>query len=130
MRPIIAKMLEKDLGWDYFSQTLTQEYEELYGDESQAYRDPRGTFYHPHSRDSFPLGTLQVEKYRRPEWRFNKVLFIEKEGFFEALKADGWPERHDCALMTSKGQPSAPREIDRHDRRDWRTGRGFLSARL
>jgi hypothetical protein len=33
-------------------------------------------------------------------------LFIEKEGFFEALKEDAWPERHDCALVTSKGQPT------------------------
>jgi DNA topoisomerase VI subunit A len=31
------------------------------------------------------------------------VTYIEKEGFSEALKAAGWPERHDCALMSSKG---------------------------
>ena len=31
------------------------------------------------------------------------MLYIEKEGFFEALKAAKWPERHDCALLTSKG---------------------------
>jgi hypothetical protein len=31
------------------------------------------------------------------------VLYIEKEGFFEALKASRWPERYDCALLTSKG---------------------------
>jgi hypothetical protein len=70
------------------------------------YRDPRGTLYHPHLKDSIPLGTLQVERYRRPEWTFNKILFIEKEGFFEALKEAAWPERHDCALLTSKGQPT------------------------
>jgi hypothetical protein len=70
------------------------------------YRDARGTLYHPHRRDSIPLGTLQVERYRRPEWTFNKILFIEKEGFFEALKEAAWPERHDCALLTSKGQPT------------------------
>jgi hypothetical protein len=70
------------------------------------YRDPRGTLYHPHLQASIPLGTLQVERYRRPEWIFNKILFIEKEGFFEALKEAAWPERHDCALVTSKGQPT------------------------
>ena len=106
LRPIIMKRLGENLDWGYFSQTLVPEYESHHGEEPNAYRDPRGTFYHPHTGDSFPLGTLQVEEYRRPEWRFNKVVFIEKEGFFEALKADGWPERHDCALMTSKGQPS------------------------
>jgi hypothetical protein len=70
------------------------------------YRDPRGTLYIPHEKISIPLGTLQVEQFRRPAWKFNKVLYLEKEGFFEALKAEGWPERHDCALMTSKGQPT------------------------
>jgi hypothetical protein len=39
----------------------------------------------------------------RPIWTFNKVIYIEKEGFSEALKDSGWPERHDCALMSSKG---------------------------
>src|SRR5262249_19625864 len=44
-----------------------------------------------------------VESYRRHPWKYKIVMFIEKEGFFEALIADGFPERHDCALLTSKG---------------------------
>jgi hypothetical protein len=31
---------------------------------------------------------------------------VEFTGFFEALKEAAWPERHDCALLTSKGQPT------------------------
>jgi hypothetical protein len=112
LRPIVEKAIGERLNWDYFSQTLVTAYEEQHGEERNAYRDPRGTFYSPHGGESFPLGTLQVEQFRRPAWRLNKVLFLEKEGFFEALKADGWPERHDCALMTSKGQPTrAARDI-------------------
>jgi hypothetical protein len=106
LRPIVRDEVDKNLDWQYFSQTLVTEYEEINGEESKAYRDPRGTFYDPHSGECFPLGTLQVEKYRRSKWTFNKVLFIEKEGFNEALKADGFPQRHDCTLITSKGQPS------------------------
>jgi hypothetical protein len=106
LRPIIKDALGAALEWGYFSQDLVSAYEQEHGEERLAYRDPRGTFYIPHRGESFPLGTLQVEEFRRPAWQFNKVLFIEKEGFFEALKADGWPERHDCALMTSKGQPT------------------------
>jgi hypothetical protein len=106
IRPIVKNTLGEDLLWGYFSQTLVTDYEKEHGEERTAYRDPRGTFYAPHGGESFPLGTLQVEQFRRPAWQFNKVLYLEKEGFFEALKADGWPERHDCALMTSKGQPS------------------------
>ena len=44
-----------------------------------------------------------VEEYERPVWTFNKFVYIEKEGANEALKAAGWPERHDCMLMSSKG---------------------------
>src|SRR5512144_24409 len=76
------------------------------------YRDPRGTLYHPHTEEEIPLGTLNVEGYRRPEWTFNKILYCEKEGFFPILRAARWPERHDCALMTSKGFASrAARDV-------------------
>jgi len=44
-----------------------------------------------------------VEDYERPLWTFNKLVYIEKEGFSEALKAERWAERHDCALLSSKG---------------------------
>jgi len=67
-------------------------------------RDPRGLVYHPHTHEAIALGTLAVEAYRRPEWLFSNVIYIEKEGFFNLLQDDGWPERYDCALMTTKGQ--------------------------
>jgi hypothetical protein len=41
-------------------------------------------------------------------WNFNKLCYIEKEGANEALKAAGWLERHDCAVMSSKGFLVAP----------------------
>jgi DNA topoisomerase VI subunit A len=44
-----------------------------------------------------------VEDYERPEWNFNKLVYIEKEGANEALKEAGWLERHACAVMSSKG---------------------------
>jgi hypothetical protein len=44
-----------------------------------------------------------VEGYERPEWTFNKLLYIEKEGFSEMLKDERWGEKHDCAIMSSKG---------------------------
>ena len=57
----------------------------------------------PHSGETITLGTLMVENYERPVWSFNKLLYIEKEGAQEALRQDGWLERHDCAVMSSKG---------------------------
>ena len=67
------------------------------------YREPRGSIYHPHRGETITLGTLMVEDYERPAWTFNKLVYIEKEGFSEALKDARWAERHDCMLMSSKG---------------------------
>jgi hypothetical protein len=106
MRPIVMDQAGEILRWNNFSQKLVRRYLKEHGDEPMAYRDSRGTFYMPHTGESFPLGTLEVERFVRPRYSFNKILVVEKEGFFEALKADRWPERHDCALLTSKGQPT------------------------
>jgi hypothetical protein len=67
------------------------------------YREPRGSIYHPHTGETITLGTLMVEDYERPSWLYNKIVYIEKEGFAEALKETRWPERHDCMPMSSKG---------------------------
>ena len=67
------------------------------------YRDPRGSLVHPHRDEVISLGTLMVEKYDRPAWLFNKLLYIEKEGAHDSLKQDGWLEKHDCAVMSTKG---------------------------
>jgi hypothetical protein len=105
IRPLVREAVGAELQWGNF-ETIIGDHELEQGEVAGMYRDPRGTLYHPHRRDSIPLGTLQVERYQRPESTFNKILFIEKEGFFEALKEAEWPERHDCALVTSKGQPT------------------------
>jgi hypothetical protein len=34
-----------------------------------------------------------VEEYVRPEWIFNKLVYIEKKGANEALKAVSWSRR-------------------------------------
>ena len=53
-----------------------------------------------------------MEKYRRPGWTFNKIVYCEKEGFFPILIDARWPERHDFALLTSKGFASrAARDV-------------------
>ena len=49
------------------------------------------------------FGTSYSACSRRPVWTFNKLTYIEKEGANEALKAAGWLERHDTAVMSSKG---------------------------
>jgi Topoisomerase 6 subunit A/Spo11, Toprim domain len=102
LRPIVKEETGRDLKEGNFNDIIT-DFEAEHGEIPLMYREPRGSVYHPHTREDFPLGTLTVESYERPVWTFNRLLYIEKEGFSEALKADGWPERHDCALISSKG---------------------------
>lgn len=102
LRPIVISEAGKEPSWENFCKIIT-DYEAEVGDIPGMYRDPRGTLYHPHVGQDISLGTLAVEKYERPAWTFGQILYLEKEGFFEALKAARWPERHDCALVTSKG---------------------------
>ncbi len=104
VRPLLVEHCGSEPDYGYFSQVV-QDRENVDGQPLPGiFRDPRGTLYIPHTGEEIPLGTLAVEGYRHRHWTFNKVLYIEKEGFFPLLKDARWPERHDCALLTSKGQ--------------------------
>jgi hypothetical protein len=102
LRPVVRDELGEELTTKNFAAIIT-DYEAEHGEIPGMYREPRGTIYHPHREETFTLGTLMVEHYKRPLWTFNKLVYIEKEGFSEALKAERWAERHDCALLSSKG---------------------------
>ena len=102
LRPIVRDELTQELKLSNFTKIIT-EYETYNGEIEGMYREPRGSIYHPHRGETITLGTLMVEEYERPIWTFNKLVYIEKEGFGEALKEVRWGERHDCALLSSKG---------------------------
>ena len=86
LRPIVMQEFDKELMISNFTKIIT-EYEEDYGEIEGMYREPRGSITHPHRDETITLGTLMVEEYERPEWTFNKLVYIEKEGANEALKA-------------------------------------------
>jgi hypothetical protein len=102
LRKIVRDALGTELKIGNFKAIIT-DYEAEHGEIERMYREPRGSIYHPHRGETITLGTLMVEDYERPEWTFNKVIYVEKEGFSEALKDARWAERHDCMLMSSKG---------------------------
>ena len=102
LRPIVMEETGKELKIANFTSIIT-DYENENGEIPLMYREPRGSITHPHRDETITLGTLMVEEYERPAWTFNKLLYIEKEGAQEALKQDRWLERHDCAVMSSKG---------------------------
>lgn len=112
LRPALLEQFGEEPKYGTFADIITK-YENAQGkDLPGIYRDARGTLYHPHTGEQILLGTRQVEKYQRPAWTFNKILYCEKEGFFPILLANRWPERHDCALLTSKGFASrAARDV-------------------
>jgi hypothetical protein len=102
LRPIVMEETDQELKIGNFTGILT-DYEAANGEIPLMYREPRGSITHPHRDETITLGTLMVEQYERPEWTFSKLLYIEKEGALEALKQNRWAERHDCAVMSSKG---------------------------
>ena len=102
LRDIVMKELGKELKEGNFNGIIT-DYEAEHGEIRLMYREPRGSIYHPHTGQTLVLGTLSVERYQRPAWLFNKLVYIEKEGWLETLKAIQWPERHDCAVASTKG---------------------------
>ena len=103
LREVVQQETGRELKEGTFQGIIT-DYENENGEIRGMYREPRGSLLHPHSAECFmPLGTLSVRDYERPAWTFSSILYVEKEGFSQALQAARWPERHDCALMSSKG---------------------------
>ena len=104
MRPIVKKETGEAMNYDPFAQKITTIENEQGHDLRMMYRDDRGVIYHPHTHETIPLGTRMVEKYAPPDWTYNKLLYIEKQGLFQALIDEEWPDKHDCSLVTAKGQ--------------------------
>ena len=102
LRPIVRDETGKELTTQNFNAIIT-DYENEHGEIPLMYREPRGSICHPHSGEVIMLGTRTVENYERPPWLYNKIIYIEKEGWLGALKAKRWPERYDCTLISSKG---------------------------
>lgn len=125
-RPFIQERTDQKLNADYFTQTLLPDYIEAHGKSWDVVFDARGHFNEPHTKTEVALGTLAVRRYLAvrdrhkvddppleairagfptvgPANRFGAVLFIEKEGFDEILKAAQIAERYDIAVMSTKG---------------------------
>lgn len=103
IRPAVLDELAKNLDYNYFCQVITDIEGERGEDLPNMLRDDRGIFLHPHDGQETPLGTAAIEKYSRPEYQFNKVLYIEKRGLFQILKEQQIPQRYDLALMSAAG---------------------------
>jgi GNAT superfamily N-acetyltransferase len=96
----------KELNYGYFSQMLLTEYQEQNGPIEGLWRDPRGNLHEPHTGKLVALGTREVAAYAFPDYVFDKILYVEKEGELSKLKAARLAERYDMAICSGKGQPT------------------------
>jgi hypothetical protein len=97
---------DKTLGYNYFSQTLLTEYQEDHRRIPGLWRDSRGNLREPHTGKQVALGTREIAAYEFPEYTFDKILYVEKEGELPKLQAAKLGERYDMAICSGKGQPT------------------------
>jgi hypothetical protein len=103
VRPLVQRYTKKDLDYNYFSQQLLVEYQQVRGPIERLYYDPRGYLYEPHSGRALALGTREVEAYDFPRWTFDKILYVEKKGLWPVLAAARLAERYDMAVIVAEG---------------------------
>jgi len=96
----------KTLEYSYFSQGLLTEYQEEHGVIAGMWTDPRGRLHEPHTGNSVALGTREIAAYQFPEYTFDKILYVEKEGELPKFQAAKLGERYDMAICSGKGQPT------------------------
>lgn len=105
VRPLAQDYTNRKLEYDYFSQNLLVAYQEDYGPLAGLVREARGNLHEPHTGKTVPLGTLEVAGYDLPEYVFNKILYVEKEGLDPIWQTARLAERYDLAIASGKGQP-------------------------
>jgi len=122
---VMAQTDNKELQYDYFSQTLLPDYIEEYGCHGwNVVYDARGHFEEPHTNRRIDCGTLEVRNYldalkdpsiAPPEFAdagvdiigpaggFSAVMYCEKEGFDPLFKAVDLINRYDLLIISNKG---------------------------
>jgi hypothetical protein len=124
-RPKIMALTEnKELSYNYFSQTLLPDYVDEHGVDWDVVYDARGHFEEPHTNRRIGCGTIEVSNYLQsmkkptiipgdiydanvnvigPVGAFNAILYIEKQGFGPLFHAVNLANRHDLMIISNKG---------------------------
>lgn len=118
VRPLAQQYTSKELTYSYFTPPLLTEYEDIFGSLKGLVYEPRGHFTEPHKEVikcpkckaivmeadvNVPLGTLNVEEYKIPEYEYDKILYVEKQGFRQIFDAVKLGQRYDMAIMATQG---------------------------
>jgi hypothetical protein len=124
-RPKIMAMTDdKELAYNYFSQTLLPDYIEEHDVHWNVGYDARGHFEEPHTHRRIGCATGEVDNYLRaieepdivaadlagahvdvigPEGNISSILFCEKEGFNPLFRAVKLANRYDLMIISTKG---------------------------
>jgi hypothetical protein len=86
MRRMLQQHTDQELDSGYFSYSLVPEYQRTVKPLPLIYYDPRGELHEPHTGETIPLGTRKVEGYTLPKNLYNKMLYIEKKGFWPPIE--------------------------------------------
>jgi hypothetical protein len=121
---IMALTDDKELNYNYFSQTLLPDYIEENGLDWNVVFDARGHFEEPHTNRNIGCGTIEVANYLDatkdpeiteanfasasvdvvgPSGGYAGVLFCEKEGFGPLFKSVDLANCYDLMIVSSKG---------------------------
>jgi hypothetical protein len=121
----MAMTEDKELAYNYFSQTLLPDYVEEHSVRWYVVYDARGHFIEPHTNRRIGCGTIEVDNYLAalkdpsikpadfsgatvdvigPRGGFAGVLFCEKEGFNPLFRAVRLADRYDLMIISTKGQ--------------------------
>jgi hypothetical protein len=121
---IMALTNDKQLAYNYFSQTLLPDYVEEHGVDWHVVYDARGHFEEPHTNRRIGCGTIEVGNYLAamrepdivaadfagagvevigPSGNISAVLYCEKEGFSPLFHAVKLADRHDLMILSNKG---------------------------
>jgi hypothetical protein len=92
-----------ELDYKYFSQTILPTYRRNVRELPKVVYEPRGILYEPHGGREVRLGTRSVAEYNFPDYVFDKILYIEKNGRVDILQAAKLDERYDMALVGGQG---------------------------
>jgi DNA topoisomerase VI subunit B len=95
-----------ELTYKYFSQDVLPTYRREVSELPLVEYEPRGILYEPHGGKEVRLGTRSVAEYNFPDFLFNKILYIEKNGRVGILQAAQVDRRHDMALIGGQGYAS------------------------
>jgi hypothetical protein len=104
VRPLVQRHTKKPLTAKYFEGTLLPAYKLKHPEcRPYLYAEARGTLYEPHTGKALELGTREVRDYTFPDWRYRKILFIEKQGLWPVFKKSRIAERFDMAIIAGEG---------------------------